>query len=269
MRNDSRKVNICLKSGIVQHSNCLGGTIKMRVQVDDLFGQIFLRKKGVPSNLKGYYESLIGLVPFLRGEGWGLTTGYYINCARDDSVRLSYFIRPEDDILPIIDSFISDFGFEYAQSPSPSKVFEVSDSYGKEELRFRRYLSIYTLVGLDIIAANLFHSRCLFATFRLQVMAQRLPFKPHFESTFIKYSPYYCSMSEEEKNAFWSDISHWPNPPQVDWAHMFLNMVLGREWFDFFKLPPQPPMTIQDINYSLASDNMDYRIPVDWTPYIL
>jgi len=58
-------------------------------------------------------------------------------------------------------------------------------------------------------------------------MRARQSYKPHFLRTFENQSPFYNSLSPTEKDQFWHDLVHWPNPLEVDWAHFFVNMVLG------------------------------------------
>ncbi len=205
----------------------------------------------------------------LRSPEWKATTGYYINIGKKDSVRLSYFIEPGNHVTKVVDDFISKNGFEHAVAPEPVKPVRISQQYGGEELRFRRFLSTYALIGLDIMTTGLLYALRLFTTFRFQVMLPGLPYRPHFEGTFSKQSAYYQSLSDNEKEQFWKDMSHWPNPPQVDWAHMFVNMVLGCDWPPSGFLQRRSALSIIEINEILQDCKMDFQIPANWNPSIV
>jgi len=241
----------------------------IKVSVDDLFGRFFLRKKGAPSNRDGYYISLLAVEPLLRSEAWALNANHYINIdAKKKSVRVSYFVPQDKDVLPIVEAFVSNSDVEYAIPSNLPEAADVATSYGGEELRFRRFLSTYSHIGLDIMTADLVHAICLFVTFRFQIMAPRLPYRDHFESTFNRQSSFYREMEEIEKVSFWEDMTHWPNPPQVDWAHMFVNMVLGLDWPTFFQSPPMKPATLDETNNILRQCNMGFQIPHNWSSKI-
>lgn len=235
----------------------------MRIaDTNDLFGRFFLKKCGTAGR-DGYYESLLYLEPMLRSPEWEATAGYYINIGKKDSVRLSYFVEPGKDVTGLVDHFISRMGLEHAAA-EPVRREMVSEQYGCEELRFRRFLSTYALIGLDIMTTDLLHARCLFATFRFQIMLPRRPYRPHFESTFSKQSAHYQFLGADERDQFWEDMSHWPNPPQVDWAHTFMNMVIGGDWQPSPFLQPQPALSIAHINRILRNCRMGFQIPVGW-----
>lgn len=235
-----------------------------KVTEKDHVGRFFLRKKGLLQNMDCYFRSLIALAPFLRSDEWRLSTGYYIN-ERYNSARLTYFTNPEVDLLSVVKSFIINSDFEYAKPPEQPIFKRVSDDYGGDELRFRRFLSIYSLIGLDLVTSDLLHARCLFATFRFQIMFSRSPYLDHFESSFQKLSTFYRSMSDEEKQQFWNDMSHWPQN-KGDWAHMFVNMILGKDWNPYACLSNN--LSIPDINFILLRDGMDFQIPYNWKPQI-
>ena len=65
---------------------------------------------------------------------------------------------------------MSQNGLKHINEPTIPKHFRNSAGYGGEELRFRRFLFTYTLIGLEIMETDLLHARRLFATFRWQVM---------------------------------------------------------------------------------------------------
>jgi len=240
-----------------------------RLKETDLFGRFFLGAPG-SSKFDGYYRSIDAIRSLVASNEWFQSvTGYYINVAGDfNAVRLSYFTSSPDQTKAVVNRFVAEHGLENTQNPEAAHPDKVSAQYGGEELRFRRFLSTYTLIGLEIMKADLLNARCLFATFRWQVMRSRSPYKPHFLSTFETQSPTYNSLSPEEKDQFWLDLAHWPNPPQVDWAHFFVNMVLGCDWippqtWETF-LKPQPALDIKKIN-ELVRDQ-GFQIPDGWHP---
>lgn len=234
----------------------------------DLFARFFLKLPGT-SGLDGYYQTLFTAEPFLNTRAWQqAVTGYYLNVGKDNSLRISYFTDKANIPTQVLTNFLAKKPLEYSQEPEEPNQKTVSALYGGEELRFRRFLTTYTLIGLDIMKADLLHARCLFATFRFQVMRPRQPYREHFESTFLQHSPSYSSLLAEQLNQFWDDMSHWPNPQQVDWAHMFVNMVLGRDWRIGDFLNPQPALTYKQINDILLKNQMGFQIPDNWTPTI-
>lgn len=240
----------------------------MRVtDTNDLFGRFFLKKSGTTGK-DGYYTTLLALEPMLRSPEWMVTSGYYININIDpqNSVRLSYFIKPGNDVTRTVNNFASTNNFEHVKTPESVKPIKISREYGGEELRFRRFLSTYALIGLEIMAADLLHALRLFATFRFQVTLPRLPYRQHFEDTFSKQSPYYQSLPDDQKEQFWKDMSHWPDPQQVDWAHMFVNMVLGCDWSPICFLQRGKALSIPEINGILTRSDLGFEVPESWKP---
>jgi len=240
-----------------------------RLKEIDLFGRYFL-KASEGDRFVGYYYSLNAIRPLIKGNEWlNSVTGFYINVAGGfDAVRLSYFTSSPDQVKGVVDRFVANHGLKSIQNPETPHLAEISKDYGGEELRFRRFLSTYTLIGLDIMEADLLNARCLLATFRWQVMRARRPYKPHFLRTIENQSSFYNSLSVHEKEQFWSDLAHWPNPPQVDWAHFFVNMVLGCDWisqrvWQTF-LSRQEPIPIPEINKLIIEQG--FQIPQGWHP---
>ncbi len=240
-----------------------------RLKETDLFGRFFLKAAdGDRSHV--YYRSLDALRPLLRSQQWFESiTGFYINVGGDfNAVRLSYFTSTPDRAKEVVNRFGGEHEIEYLKTPSPPVQTRISDTYGGEELRFRKYLSSYSLVGLDIMEADLLYARCLFATFRWQIMISRKPYKPHFLWTFENHSPFYMSLTPRERDQFWLDLVYWPNLPQVDWVHLFVNMVLGCDWISpkgwRFSLTPHEPLPITKIN-DLVQE-FGFQISQDWQP---
>jgi hypothetical protein len=236
-----------------------------RLHTTDLFGRFFL-KLSDNEPFTNYFHTINAIRPLLNSRNWhDVVTGYYINVADNmDTVRLSYFTTSPQELNNCVNSFCLQNHINIQINESPH-LTRTSGGYGNEELRFRRFLYIYTLIGLDIMQANLLNARCLMATFRLQVMLSRQPYPNHFQRTFEAQSPSYNSLSQKQKSQFWSDLSNWPNPPQVDWAHLMVNMILPgdfRRW-EFF-CSPHPPISLEEINKIIIS--WGFQIPNDWHP---
>jgi len=225
-----------------------------RLQETNPLGRFYLK---VPGSRKydTYFQTIEALRPLLNSREWNETvTGYYINTGSNnmDTVRLSYFSSNDDAVRNCAESFCRQYNIVESQSPEVPHATRISEVYGGEELRFRRFLYLYTLIGLDIISADLLNARRLMATFRFQVMLSRQPYQPHFQRTFEMQSPAYNSLSAEQKEQFWLDLANWPNPPQVDWAHFIVNMILPgdfvgpNQWIYF--LIQRPALSLVEIN---------------------
>lgn len=238
------------------------------IKETDLFGRFFLKAPD-GGRFSDYYCSLNAIRPLVKSEEWEESvTGFYINHVNGEylgSVRLSYFTTSIDQTKKVVEHFVDKHKLKKIQNPeeTPHHII-ISKGYGEEELRFRKFLSTYTLIGLDIMKADLLNARCLFATFRWQVMRARKPCKPHFLRYFESQSPFYNSLSSAEKDQFWRDLDHWPNLRQVDWAHFFVNMVLGCDWKIENFLSPQAPLSIQEINRLIREQG--FKIPQNWSP---
>lgn len=236
-----------------------------KLSEDDLFGRFYLKVLG-NSKFDTYFQSVDALRPLLNSREWNeAVTAYYINVAGNmDIVRLSYFTSIADAVQSCLESFCQQNDVIEGQNRELPHSTRISEEYGGEELRFRRFLYLYTLIGLDIMHADLLNARCLMATFRLQVMLSRQLYLPHFQRTFEEQSQIYNSLSQAQKELFWSDLSNWPNPPQVDWAHMMVNMILPgdfvNQWNHF--LTPRPALNIAEINNIIR--NLGFQIPNNW-----
>ena len=233
-----------------------------RLSTTDITGRFYLRLPNSGGRFAGYYASLEALRPMLAGAEWqAAVTGYYLNVAGDfDAVRLTYLTTTPERVAAVVQAFAAARGLAQSQPPEPPAPSQISGSYGGEELRFRRFLCTYPLITLDLLQADALHTRCLFATFRWQVMAARQPYRPHFAPTFERDSPYYHAMPAAEQEQFWADLAHWPNPPQVDWAHMMVNMALGCDWLGdwrSFFLQPQAPLSLAEINARVAEQGFE------------
>ena len=236
----------------------------------DLFGRVYIQASD-DGNLRNYFCSLKAIYALVRSKEWEkIVTGYYINHVNKKyygSVRLSYFTHVNDNANEVVKHYVAEKGLKIIKNPEEIPyVNRISDGYGGEELRFRRFLSIYTLIGLDIMEANLLHARCLFATFRWQIMRARRPYTPHFLKFFENQSPFYNGLSSVEKDRFWRDMKHWPNHPQVDWAHLFVNMVLWCDWDIREFLSQKSPLSISEINRILKQCAFGFQIRENWHP---
>jgi hypothetical protein len=231
----------------------------------DLFGRFYLKKPN-GGRFQGYYKSLNCMRPFLRSEDWlQSVTGYYVNVAgKQDAVRLSYWTTAPEQTRKIVDHFVSGNGLKHIEKPIIPERARNSAGYGGEELRFRRFLFTYTLIGLEIMGTDLLHARRLLATFRWQVMRAGKPYRPHFLRTFEDQSFFFNSLSAAEREQFWRDLAYWPDPNKVDWAHLFVNMVLGADWFPIYQHfhSPQRPLSFSEINKLV--EPMGFQIPANW-----
>lgn len=248
-----------------------------RISSGDLFGRFFVKK---PEGIQwdSYYKTLDTLRPlFKRKEFNKLAKGFYLNVCgvgpRDfDSVRISYFVDKAnvEKIVSIFQKFFENNGIMEIQSFTPPREIILARNYGGEEYekRFRNFLVLETQIGLELIEGNLLHSRILFVTYRWQVRKASLPFRGHFEPTFKRYSLTYNSLSNDEKDQLFTDLEEWPNPPQVDWAHMMVNFVLGCDWNNALCRPdyltPGRPLSIPEINRLIR--DLGFQIPLDWKP---
>lgn len=248
-----------------------------RTSKDDLFGIFHVKKPDVINGVS-YYKTLDALRPLFKDKEFNqIIKGFYLNVSgrlpKDfDSVRISYFVDKLncEKVVVIFKQFFRDNGLlEIKSNEYPHEII-LAKNYGGEkyEERYRNYLVLETQIGLDLIKTDLLHARILFATYRWQVRKASLPFKEHFEPIFKKYSPTYNSLSDEEKDKLFTDLAFWPNPPQVDWAHMMVNFVLGFDWNWVFSDPnyltPGKPLSIREINKIVK--NLGFQIPLDWKP---
>jgi len=243
-----------------------------KISKDHLFGRFFVKKPD-GTRWDSYYRTLDALRSLFKGEEFGeVVNGFYLNiCGDFDSVRISYFVNQanSEKAVSIFRQFFRNEGMvEINDAAHPRKTILAKNYGGADfEERFRNFLNLETQIGLELIEGDLLHARILFATYRWQVRKASLPIREHFEPTFKRYSPTYNSLSSEEKRQFFADLEEWPNPPQVDWAHMMVNFVLGCDWMVFSDpnyLTPGQPLSIPQINRFV--ENMGFQIPLDWKP---
>ena len=238
------------------------------IKKDDLLGRFFF---GISDKKKfrAYYSTLKILYPFLRSEEWLKNiTGFYLNTNKgQNGIRISYFTTTPEEPKKAVEEFRKKHWtlrqIAKSEIPRPAQFYKL---YGGKELPFRRFLTICTQIGLDIMQADLLHARCLLLTFRWQTFRARKSCKSHFLRTFRTQSPFYNSLTEKEQKQFWKHLAYWPDVRQVDWAHFLVNMVLGGDWVtpDDWKqfAKPQRPLSIELLNKGL--EGMDFQIPNDF-----
>jgi len=247
-----------------------------RISKDNLFGRFYVRKPD-GEKFDSYYKTINALRNLFDDRSFNeVVEGFYLNISENlDSVRISYFVDKTniEKAVEIFKQFFRDNKITEIENASfPSKTV-LAAGYGGEkfEERFRNFLVLATQIGLELIEGNLLQARILFVIYRWQVRKASLSIKDHFEQTFKKYSPTYNSLSISEKFQFLADLEEWPNPHQVDWAHLMVNFVLGGDWNFVFSDPnyvtPGKPLSIVQINEILKSSNLGFQIPLDWKPY--
>lgn len=240
-----------------------------RITEADLYGQCFLK---IPrgNSYKDYFNTLETVRSLVISSQWAKhVTGFFINVSQhnDYAVRLTYFTTSRDLIPQLIAAFVKEKNLQKVNDEILPDITKVSDVYGGAELELRKFLVTYTLIALDIIKADLLNARCLVTTFRLQVMLARKPYKPHFIRTFKEQSPFYNSLSPADQEQFWESLSNWPYQTrgQVDWAHMFVNMVLPGDWNSLIHTGTPAPLSIAEINQRFINDQ-GFQIPLNWIP---
>ena len=235
----------------------------------DLFGVHTFRSARV-GTLDGYYASLTAVRPLVRGPEWAsATTGFYLNVSGDfDAVRISYFAPSKEPPLRVLAEFGKQHALESLEPRTLPSQARVAAAYGGEELRFRRYLATYAQIGLDIMGADLLHARRMFAVLRWCVSRARWPYRPFLEPAFVRLSPSYQALPEADRDQLFADLENWPVEGQLDWAHMFVNMVLGCDWFGPETVNSyhgaQRPASIDEVNQIVANQGFD--VPQGWEP---
>lgn len=242
--------------------------IRVMISKSDLFG-VFYVKKPDGTKWDSYYKTIDTLRPLFNEEEFTeVVKGFYLNiCGSFDSVRISYFVS-EENAQRAVNKFRRFFSenhiVEIGETECPQEKL-VAKAYGgiDYEERFRNFLVLETKIGLDLMKEDLLRARILLAIYRWQIRKASLPVREHFEPAFRKYSSTYNSLSEKEKDQFFADLAEWPNPPQVDWAHMMVNFVLGCDWNLVFSDPnyltPGKPLSVPEINALIK--NLGFQIP--------
>ena len=231
-----------------------------KIPREDLFGLFFVRKS-YGTNWDSYYGTIDALRPLLESEDFSKTvSGFYLSYI-NDSTRISYFVSEGNNqkAISIFQNFFKEKGISEIKAQPPTKSV-VAEEYGGEELeeRFRHFLALETQIGLELIKEDLLYARILFVTYRFQVYKGWLPVRAHFEPTFLRYSPTYVSLSNEEKEQFLTYLERSPA-----WTHMMVNFVLG---WDYTINRDGRPLSIPEINKILERYSLGFQIPLGWKP---
>lgn len=233
-----------------------------KIPKEHLFGLFFI-KKSYESTWDFYYDTIDALRPLFERKDFNqLVSGFYLSRI-GESVRISYFVDEKDKqkATSIFQSFFREKGISDFEAKPPTKIV-VARKYGGEELeeRFRYFLALETQIGLELMKADLLHTRSLFATYIYQVYKGRLPVQEHFEPTFLRNSQTYVSLLSEEKKQFFKDLEKKPG-----WMHMMVNFVFG---YDLRRhvYPDGMSYPIPRINEILERNNFGFQIPLGWKP---
>ncbi len=241
-----------------------------RISESDLFGRVFVRSS-CTMPIEGYFETLGLLSPLLDAAAFRRhVKGFYLNVAGNcDSVRLSYFTASAGGALRCIDELIGEADLMQFRQEEPRSE-QVSKDYGGQELRFRRYLFLYTLIGVDLLRYDVAYARRLAAQYRLVFSPQRVSSKLIFEPAFQKHSATYAKLSKPLQDQLWQDLNYWHSSWE-DWAHMMVNMLLPGDWI-YSRDPAvarlfrhrRDPIVANDRAKLLESIGLD--LPHNWNP---
>lgn len=238
------------------------------ISKEDLFGIFYVRKAN-GAKWDSYFKTINALRALFQDKAFAdIVSGLYLNVSGDfDSVRISYFVSEakSTEAVSVFQKYFGDNEMTEIRNPDLPRKTIVAAKYGGKELeeRFRYFLNLETLIGLELTKADLPHSRMLFATYCWQVRKASLPVREHFEPTFAKYSSTYASLADKEKEQFFRDME------RLDWAHMMVNFVLGIDWYDQNTggfVVGGMPLSIEEINMILKRAGLGFQIPLDWKP---
>ena len=175
--------------------------------------EYFYVKKQDELKWESYYKTIDNLRPLFKEKKFIKTIdGFYLNhiSGSSDYVRISYFVSKkecETSISIFQDYFIQNSIMQIKDYDPPHEI-TIAEKYGGSsyEQRFRNFLAVYTQIGLELLQGNLLHSRRLFTAYRFQIRQTQGSFEDHFEPTFNKYSPFYKSLSNNDKRQFFIDL---------------------------------------------------------------
>ena len=242
---------------------------------DNLFGRFFFKCYDVRS-IEGYFTCINLLRPLLELEDFASSiTGFYMNVSDNllTEVRLSYFTNNRSITQEIVEKYIEkNTNIILIKSVKPH-VKKISQGYGDEELRFRKYLHGYTQIGLDLLSFDKLYARMLVAEYRLTYSPQKISCRPLFEPAFSKHSDFYNQLDSSSKEQLWSDFDYWhltDNPKYIaDWNHMLVNMLLPGDWIHIFPdlfLRKEPGLPISGNLKERMLNYLNLKIPDDWSP---
>jgi len=224
--------------------------IMRNLKEDNFLGRVFVGCSDLRP-IDGYFACIDVIRPILKKADFkSLITGFYINIGNNDlnAVRFSFFIKDKKDVEKIAKIFENESNVNLIRYDRASEE-KFSDTYGGTEINFRRFLHIYTQIGLDLLEYDVLYSRRLVAEYRLTVSPQRISCRSHFEPAFIRHSRYFKKLDSASVEQLWKDLDFWY--PGGDWAHMLVNMLLPGDWIymnkgltNFFLNPnKKPPIT--------------------------
>ncbi len=246
------------------------------ISTDDLFGRFYLgmfpseqRVQRIGKtrtehihNMYFYFGAIKKITSFVIDEKWkSLVTGFYINTdATMGAVRLSYFTQVPHKLVKYNEKVFANKGLNLLRTEGPEQI-RISDEYGREELRFRRFLSTYTSIALELMEVDLQEARRHIATFRWKITRPHWGCLSHFVPFFQRCSAFFNDLSAKKRSQFIEDLDH------LDWAHFLVNMILPEDWLPIHQelfSTPHPPLTNQEI--SILTRGMDLEIPDNWSP---
>lgn len=238
------------------------------VSNDDLLGQFVIK---LPENKRwpSYYETINRFrVLFESPQFQQHVSGYYVNSLHEPYgpryLRIKYFTPPDshENAEREIENFITKNELtEKKDDRIHPKQGSAAISPGDSQLRCRQFLTLETLLSLQIMKKDLLNAQSLMATYRWQVFKARQPRAPHFKPTFERDSSAYFSLSPNDKVFLYSCLSNYK------WAHFLVNLVLGFDETDYSL--PREPYSIPRINKEILEPrNAPYRISEDWKPQL-
>jgi len=237
---------------------------------NNFLGRVFVNCSDLRP-IDGYFTCVNLIRPILKKADFkSLITGFYINVAGNlNSVRLSFFVEDKDNVEKVTEILRNAGGVNLIRHDKASQE-KFSDTYGGTEIGFRRFLHIYTQIGLDLLNYNTLYSRRLVAEYRLTYSPQRISCRSFFEPALKKHSSYFNQLNNASAQQLWKDLDFWYLGG--DWAHMLVNMLLPGDWIymskeltSFFLNPnKKPPITGTQKEDLLKMFNLD--IPDNWTP---
>lgn len=239
---------------------------------EDLVGTEFFRFSDLKSLDKdSYLKCLKFIKPLFENPDFkSLTSGFYINYipneARDGggySVRLKYFTKDWEKVKKVTEKFSNTNGIveifpsqETKTRPTPGPI---SLKYGGEELRFRRFLTTYPHIGLDLLDYDILYSRRLVAEYRFTYSAQRISCRPLFEPAFSKYSEFFRRLDNYSAEQLWEDLDY--GDFQGIYTHFLVNMLLPADI-----IVSGLVRTEEGKRRILREHSYNFDIPDDWSP---
>ncbi len=240
-----------------------------KISDSDLLGRFFIWEPGT-EGVPGYYHVVKHLHPlFEKLKSQEDISGFYLNRIKNkhkiggetqifDSARLSYFV-PLKSVSSAINR-VKDF---LDENKLVESSFRECPHHESNPIEFMRFLSLNTIIGLDLIETNHLNAIALLATFRFQVFPARLSSRLYLEPTFCRDSTTYQKLSEEEKSFFWTGFSK--SDDRGVWAHHLVNLIIGDDYNCYFYGEPLP---VSQINEEFLKSRNVPLIPENWKPTV-